>query len=115
MGQGYPLISGEGLKAHMKAQKLILPLFLSGCAAWQPYAELGMEYPIPISTDYWVHPDRSWQCEPPNVHGEVGVENKDGWQVGLVHLSTLLCGSWNHKPEIYRNGIKVTKKWGGHK
>ena len=87
-------------------------LLLGGCAA-SPYLETEVRYAFPFSTDYWQHSDRSWQCEQPQFGFDIGLEWDGGWSAGLYHESMLLCGSWNHKPEIYENGITLKKKWGG--
>ncbi len=89
----------------------LISILLAGCAS-DPYFEVDLLYPFPFSTDYWVHPDQSWQCEPTVFMAEAGIE-KNGWNIALHHESTVLCGSYNNKPEIYRNGIKVGKRWGG--
>ena len=92
---------------------LLIPFLLVVCASTKPYAEVALDYPFTFSTDYWVHQDRSWQCEPPGVVAEAGLETKNGWKAALYHESTLLCGSWNKRPEIYENGVRVSKEWGG--
>jgi hypothetical protein len=87
-------------------------VFLNGCAS-KPYAEAEVKYAFPFSSDYWVHQDRSWACEPPQIDLEVGLEWRNGWSVAAYHESFLLCGSFNNKPEIYENGLLLKKKWGG--
>lgn len=90
-------------------------LFLAGCSTAEPYAELGVRYAFPFSSDYWVHQDRSWTCdEPYQFEGEVGAEWPNGWHAYVYHESFWLCGTFNEKPEIFENGIGVKKKWGGH-
>ena len=86
---------------------------LIGCAS-KPYVEAEVKYAFPFSSDYWVHQDRSWTCEPPQLDIEFGVEWKNGWAVGAYHESFFLCGSFNSKPEIYENGLLLKKKWGGY-
>ena len=86
---------------------------LAGCAGAKPYLEVGLSYSFPFSTDHWVHPDRSWQCEPPRVDAEVGLEWHSGISAGLYHESMLLCGSFNDKPEIFQNGARLSGRWGG--
>lgn len=88
-------------------------LLLAGCAA-EPYIEIGLSAPIESQTDYWIHPDRDWQCQPPWFDGEVGLETKHNLAVGIYHYSTVRCGTINEKPEIYWNGVRVSKKWGGY-
>ena len=97
----------------MNYAKFFLPLILTGCAA-TPYAEVSVAYPIEKYTDYWVQPDRDWQCNSgPQAHIEVGIE-KDSWKLGIHHQSWWLCGGpLNDKPEVYSNDIRLTKKWGG--
>ena len=96
-------------------KKMILSLLLlSGCASVEPYAEMEIKYAFPFSADYWVHQDRSWTCdEPYQLDLEVGGEFRKGWSAGIYHESFILCGSFNHKPEIYENGLILKKKWGG--
>jgi hypothetical protein len=93
---------------------IILSILLSGCAGTEPYFEIGLSYPFEFSTDYWVHPDRSWQCDAPWFDAEAGIENK-GYSIGIYHYSTVRCGGHNGKPEIYWNGIRGSKRWGGSK
>ena len=88
---------------------------LAGCASTKPYGYAYLIDPIDASTDYWVHPNRSWQCEPPWFRGGVGLEHKSGVRVGLTHYSTVRCGTFNEKPEIFYNGIEVGGDWGGWK
>ena len=92
---------------------LILLLLLSGCASVKPVASVELMYALPFSTDYWVHPDRTWNCEPPQARLEVGLETKTGWQAGVYHESFVLCGTFNKKPEIFENGLYIKKSWGG--
>ena len=91
---------------------LLATFSLIGCAG-SPYAELELKYAFPFSSDYWVHQDRSWTCEPPQIDLELGLEWTNDWAVGVYHESFLLCGTWNSKPEIFENGFIVKKKWGG--
>lgn len=93
---------------------VLLSVFLTGCADVKPYIEIGLSTEISRSTDYWIHSDRSWQCEPPQFDGEIGLEHKSGISLGLHHESMVLCGSWNHKPEIYGNSIRLSGRWGGY-
>ncbi len=86
---------------------------LMGCANLKPTASVEMAYAFPFSSDYWVHQDRSWTCEPPQVRFEVGAETKNQWQGGFYHESFLLCGTLNAKPEIFENGIYLRKAFGG--
>jgi hypothetical protein len=96
---------------------LVLVSSLEGCAH-EPklYAEVGVKYAFPFSSDYWVHQDRSWTCdEPYQFEGELGYEFNNGWRGGLYHESFIACGSFNSKPEIFENGLVIRKKFGGHK
>ncbi len=96
----------------MKLTFALLLFILSGCAV-KPTASLELNYSFPFSTDYWVHSDRSWQCEAPQIRGELGFETKNKLSFGLYHESFILCGSYNKKPEIFENGLYLKKQWGG--
>ena len=104
--------------------RYVLVLFLvvlSGCASldhagWRYYGEAYLQAPFTGKnyTDYWVHPDRSWACEPPWTRiTPAGLEHRSGWRFGLTHTSALLCGNGDNKPEIYWNGIEAGYQWGG--
>jgi hypothetical protein len=93
---------------------VLFAALLSGCAS-TPYAELSLGYQLDSGTDYWFQTDRSWQCSK-NVqfNGEIGVEFKHDWKIGLHHQSWLLCGGpFNSRPEADQNDIRITKKFGG--
>ena len=92
---------------------LIVLLLLSGCASVKPVMHVELMYAIPISTDYWIHQDQSWTCEPPQARVEFGLQTKNGWEGGAYHESFVLCGTFNTKPEIFENGFYIKKSWGG--
>lgn len=96
---------------------IIIAVILSGCSSLNPYAEIGLNYQIDSETDYWVQTDRPWQCDRnPKFDGEVGVETRNNWSLGLHHESWVLCGTGvNRHPEVYSNDIRLSKKWGGRK
>lgn len=94
--------------------RFFILLLLSGCAA-TPYAEVSLGYQINGMTDYWIQTGNPNQC-PKNIKfdGEVGLELPKDWTIGYHHQSWLLCGGpFNHRPEIYADDIRVTKKFGG--
>ena len=91
---------------------VVLLVLLSGCAV-KPIGSVELGYAFPFSTDYWQHSDRSWQCAQPQVRFEAGVETENKWSMGIYHESMLMCGTFNHKPEIYENGAYIKKSWGG--
>ena len=95
-----------------KSTIMLAAIILSGCAV-KPTASVQLNYAFPFSSDYWIHSDRSWQCEQPQFRGEVGLETKGGWEAGVYHESMVLCGTLNTKPEIFENGVYVKKSWGG--
>lgn len=97
----------------MRTIIIALSLALAGCGSWKPYAAAAFIYPIEDETDYWISPERTWQCKPPWFDAEVGVEHKRRVKIGLYHESTVLCGTINSKPEIYMNGVRISKEWGG--
>ena len=78
-----------------------------------PVASIELNYAFPFSTDYWQNSDRPWQCEQPQIRFEVGLETKNKLSFGVYHESMLLCGSFNHKPEIFENAAYIKKPWGG--
>ena len=97
-----------------------LAITLVGCAsppkpASPPklYVEAALTYSFPFSTDIWVHQDAPWQCEPPGFDLELGIEWDSGVAIALYHESMLLCGTWNSKPEVFENGVRISKRWGG--
>ena len=92
---------------------LILVLLLTGCETVKPVGSVQLNYAFPFSTDHWQHSDRSWQCEQPQLRGEFGGVTETGWEGGVYHESMVLCGSYNHKAEIFENGVYVKKTWGG--
>ena len=92
-----------------------LPLLVSCGKNLKPYADVGIVYAFPFSSDYWVHSDRSWQCEQPEFLGEFGLVSDTGFHVAFHHYSMVMCGTWNDKPEIYNNGLKFGWRFGGHK
>ena len=98
---------------NMKIVLIGLASLMVGCSVVQPYYEVGLTAPISKSTDYWVHPDRSWQCDPPWFDFEAGAEWKNNIRLGVYHYSTVLCGGWNGKPEIYWNGLRLSYSGGG--
>lgn len=100
---------------HILKSAIVLAtiIALTGCASLKPTASVEMAYAFPFSSDYWVHQDRSWTCEPPQVRFEVGAETKNQWQAGVYHESFLLCGTHNTKPEIFENGLYFRKAFGG--
>ena len=81
---------------------------------WKPYLELGLSMQLKKSTDYWIQSNRSWQCEDPGVQVAAGLEHRNGFRLFIHHESFLLCGTFNHKPEIYSNSIRFAWKFGGH-
>ena len=95
--------------------KYVLLLLLAGCSSFKPYANAGITYALPFSSDHWINSEQPWQCEQPEFTAEVGAEHKSGVRIGVSHYSMVLCGSWNHKPEVYNNGIKISGDWGGWK
>ena len=102
----------------MRSKGLLIAILFSmiatcGYETIKPQASIEINYALPFATDYWQHSDRSWQCEQPQVRFEAGVETKNRWSMGIYHESMILCGSINHKPEIYENGAYVKKTWGG--
>lgn len=97
----------------MKTVITLLSLLLVGCASVKPTASVELNYAFPFSTDHWQHSDRSWQCEQPQFRLELGGETRNKFGFGVYHESMLLCGSFNHKPEIFENGLYVKKQWGG--
>ena len=91
-------------------------ILLTGCGKnLKPYADIGVVYAFPFSSDYWIHSDRSWQCEQPEFVGEFGMESDTGFHFGFHHYSMVMCGTWNDKPEIYNNGFKMGWRFGGYK
>ena len=99
----------------MKRGFLILIAALSmqtANADWTPYMELGMSWKIEKSTDYWIQSARSWQCRDPGAQISVGFEARH-IRVFLHHESFWLCGTFNHKPEVYANSLRIVWKWGG--
>ena len=93
---------------------LIILLLLAGCSTIKPTASIELGYAFPFSTDYWQHSDRSWQCEQPQIRLAAGIETQNKWSIGIYHESMVLCGTVNHKPEIYENGAYIKKQWGGY-
>ena len=92
---------------------LLFVLPLVGCASVKPVASAQLGYALPFSSDYWVHQDRSWTCEPPQFRGELGLQTRSGWEAGVYHESFVLCGTFNKKAEIFENGLYIKKSWGG--
>ena len=100
---------------------LPLLLLMSGCAFLRgeleakPYLETGLAVQWDHRSDWFLHRDRDWTCDPPRFNGRVGVEWPQGWRVSLNHYSSVLCGTHNDKPEIYSNEFEVSYKFGGVK
>ncbi len=98
---------------------IILGIFiaLSGCTALEqrglkPYGYFYLQEPL--EADYWLHPDRSWQCNPPWVTLGVGAEHRSGVRIGVHHLSTVPCGGpFNNKAEVHYSSIAIGGDWGG--
>ena len=97
----------------MKALLLAALLLLGGCASIKPVASVELRYALPFSSDYWVHQDRSWTCEPPQLVAQFGLQHKNGFEFGTYHESFVLCGTVNNKPEIFENGLYLKKQFGG--
>lgn len=94
---------------------LLLPV-LAGCEHVQPYMKLSAGKQIASGTDYWVHPDRPWQCDGTKFNGEIGIEHKSGLMLGWHHESFWDCGGpFNERPEITQEDIRLTYKIGGFK
>lgn len=92
---------------------LVLP---GGCAAAPSiYLEAAVAYRLDEQSDWYQRSDRGWQCDDPwEFHLEVGKEFKNNVKLGLHHESQITCGSGlNHKPELHKNDIRLSKKWGG--
>ena len=87
---------------------------LAGCAS-SPYVEVGLGYQIDNMTDQLVQTGHKDQCSrQPQFHVELGIETENNWKLGYHHQSWLRCGGpFNHRPEIYTDDIRLTKKWGG--
>ena len=92
---------------------ILLSLLFSGCGTVKPVASVELNYAFPFSVDHWQSSERPWQCEQPQFRLEVGGETKKQLGFGVYHESMVLCGQWNHKPEIFENGIYIKKEWGG--
>ena len=103
----------------MKEILLVIGLMttLSGCGTNGPYVEIGIGYQIDEMTDWWLRTERPDTCDNNDVfHIEAGYEFENQWTVGYTHQSHVSCGGpFNDKPEMYRDEIIVTKKWGGRK
>lgn len=97
----------------VKISVILLSVLLMGCTTLKPVGSIEIGYAFPFSTDYWQHSDRSWQCEQPQLRGEIGLETKNKFGFGFYHESMILCGTFNTKPEIFENGFYVKKRWGG--
>ena len=66
---------------------LILVLIMSGCASVKPVATVELMYAFPFSSDYWVHQDRPWSCEPPQFRLEAGLQTKKKLEFPYVNLN----------------------------
>jgi hypothetical protein len=92
---------------------LTLAIAFTGCVA-VPYIELGVAYRIDEQSDWYQRSERGWQCDTPfEFHFEVGQEFSNNYKISLHHESQIACGSFNSKPELYKNDIRLMKKWGG--
>ena len=96
-----------------------IALLLAGCSSVKPFVTLGLGGNL-NGTDYWVHPDRSWQCRGTKFVGDVGVESShqqwylDKWSAAFRHSSYLDCGGpFNQRPEVTEESWLISKKIGG--
>ena len=97
----------------MKRIIIIGLVLLTGCSHVQPMASFELNAAIPYLSDELLSPERSYQCEQPQLRLEIGASTYNGWQAGVYHESMLLCGGNNDKPELYSNGVYVRKTWSG--
>ena len=90
---------------------------LSGCASdnIKPKLSVKVVYPIDSVNDWYLQADRDWNCEPPKALFEAGWEHRNGWEWGAYHWSSVLCGNWSNKAELYENGLYLGYAWGGFK
>lgn len=97
----------------MKVAILASVLLFSGCASGT-YVEMAVGYRLDDLSDWYLQSERGWQCSQPWVFdAEVGHEFANNVRLGLYHESQIVCGSFNHKPELYSAKIRLSKKWGG--
>ena len=93
---------------------LIMLLLLSGCVSIEPIlptASVAINYAVPGLTDYYLHPDRDYQCEQPQVRAEIGLESQSRYAFGIYGEAMLLCGEG--EPGLSEGGLYLRKKWGG--
>ena len=99
------------------ARITLLALLLAGCGG-KPYVKLAAGYQLDEFSDWHVRTEREWQCSV-NIpfQGEIGLEWESGWSAFYEHQSWYFCGGpfWDSRPELYRDGIWIAKKFGGVK
>lgn len=97
------------------AKLILLVMVISGCAATPSlYCEGAIAYRWDETSDWYQRSERGWQCDKPfEFHLECGKEFKNNYKIGLHHESQIACGMFNKKPELYKNDIRFSKKWGG--
>jgi hypothetical protein len=95
--------------------------YCSGCATAKPYVEVGVGYQINQLSDWWYsalegHPKGNQIGQPWMFQGEAGFEFPKNWSCAWQHESHLLDGGpFNNNPELYREMIICSKKFGGIK
>lgn len=107
----------------MKQMLLLIGLMIivSGCSTTKgkvaPYMEVGVGFMIEQNSDWYFHTARPWTCKHADTfHAEIGLELLNDVTIGYRHQSGISCGGpINSKPELYKDEILLTKKWGGMK
>ena len=99
----------------------IIVLILTGCSTARPYVEFSAGYQILELSDWWYgalvdHPAGNQMGQPWVFRGEGGFEWPRNIRCGWEHESRLLDGGpFNDNPELYRETLKCTVKYGGYK
>lgn len=93
-------------------------LLLAGCGTLERatgadvYTTWGVAHQLDEQSDWYVRTGREWQCED-NWQAHVGVHAEWGqWTASFNHQSWLFCGTFNSKPELYQNDIRLTRTFG---
>ena len=91
----------------------------TGCASTEPYAQVRVGYQINELSDWWysaLHatPTGNQLGQPWVFQGEVGLEWEGQLSCGWQHESRLLDGGpFNNNPELYREMVFCSKRFGG--
>jgi hypothetical protein len=95
-------------RLYMKSLVLAL-VGLTGCGS-TPYFEAGAGYKI--NADWYLMPEHAGGRNP-TAHFELGLEWDHGLECGLNHWSHYFDGSYNNRPETYKDEVICRKRWGG--